>query len=132
MNSIVIHGRLTRDPELKEYRTSKGDPGSLCNFSVAVDRSRGEETDFFGCVIFGRRAEVIHKFFHKGSEIVVRGEMQCSEYTDKDGAKRRSWKLKVDDFDFCGKKSDNASSGGAPAAEAPADSFEEIDEDVPF
>ena len=132
MNSLTIHGRLTRDPEFSTYTTSKGEEGKRCSFTVAVDRSRGEETDFFKVVCFGKRAEVIKKFFFKGSEILVRGEMQGNSYEDRDSVKRKSWNLVMDDFDFCGKKSDNAPAGGGAAAEAPADSFEEIDEDVPF
>lgn len=129
MNDIVIHGRLAREPEIKSYTNAKGEQGNLCNFTVAVNRSRGEEADFFNCRVFGKRAEVIHKFFRKGSEIVVRGEMQCQVYEDKDGNKRYPWVLMMQEFDFCGSKKDNDST---PAAEAPSDSFEEIDEDVPF
>lgn len=129
MNSIVIHGRLVRDPELKEYSTSKGDRGNLCKFTVAVDRRFGDGTDFFDCTVFGKLAEVINKHFSKGREIVVSGSMECDPYEAKDGTKRYPWGIKVANFDFYGSKSDSADS---TPKEAPADSFEEIDEDVPF
>lgn len=132
MNNITIHGHLAREPELKEYTNAKGESGKLCKFAVAVNRRFGEEADFFNCIIFGKGAEVIKKFFHKGSEIAVSGEMQCNPYTPEGSdTKRYPWTLQVQQFDFCGKKDGN----GAPAAgsaEAPQDSFEEIDEDVPF
>ena len=67
MNSINIFGRLVRDPELKAYTNAKGETSSLCNFSVAVNRKFGEETDFFNCTVFGKRAEVINKFLRKAA-----------------------------------------------------------------
>ena len=132
MNKVVIHGRLTRDPELSTYTTSKGEEGTRCNFAVAVDRRFGEETDYFDCVMFGKRGEAIKKFFYKGSEIIVEGEMHRRSYDDKNGVRRVSWQLAASNFEFCGKKSDNAPSSDRSAAEVPEDSFEEIDEDVPF
>ncbi|MEG2441915.1 MAG: single-stranded DNA-binding protein, partial [Acetivibrio sp.] len=101
MNNITIHGRLTRDPELKEYTTKKGDTGESCKFSVAVDRRFGEETDFFNCITFGGLSRVIDKHFAKGKEIVVSGEMQCNTYTNDKGEKKYPWTLAVQNFDFC-------------------------------
>ncbi|MDO4486063.1 MAG: single-stranded DNA-binding protein [Bacillota bacterium] len=128
MNNIVIHGRLVRDPEAGEFTTKKGDKRSSCKFTVAVDRRYGEETDFFNCVCFGKLSEVIVKFFGKGSEIVVSGEMQCNPY-EKDGVKRYPWNLVVGTMDFCGSKKDKDSSGNDGIPEG----FKAIeDEDVPF
>lgn len=122
MNSINIFGKLVRDPELKTYTNAKGETNSLCNFSVAVNRKFGEEADFFNCTVFGKRAEVINKFFVKGSRIAVHGEMQCSKSNDK-----YFWSLIVDDFTFVDTKNESKT----PAA-SPKDTFEAIDEDVPF
>lgn len=127
MNNITIHGRLTRDPELKEYST-KDETGKMAKFSVAVDRRFGDETDFFDCIAFGKLAEVIDKFFSKGREIVVSGSMECNPYTAKDGTKRYPWQLRVDSFDFCGGKS----GGNNSADDNPHDTFEQIEDDVPF
>lgn len=133
MNNITIHGRLAREPEMQEYTNSKGEPGKVCKFTVAVNRRFGEEADFFNCVIFGRGAEVIEKFFHKGSEIAISGEMHCEPYTPKGSeTKRYPWKLHVDQFDFCGKKDDNKGPSSGQEEVAPEDSFEQLDEDVPF
>ena len=81
MNSICIHGRLTRNPELKSYRNSKGADNSLCRFSVAVNRNYGDDADFFNCTVFGKRAEVIDKYFSKGSEIIIRGRINIKTKT---------------------------------------------------
>lgn len=131
MNRIVIHGRLTRDPDLKDYTNAKGENGKVCNFSVAVNRSFGDDADFFNCTAFGKRAEVINEFFSKGREIVVEGSMQCDPYDDKDGNKRYPWKLMMSAFDFCGSKTDSSKS--AKSEPTTVAGFEEIDDDdIPF
>lgn len=121
MNIHTIHGRLVRDPELTPRPNS--DSSDRVNFTVAVDRRYGDETDFFDCVCFGKRAEVIHKYFSKGKEIIVSGEGQVHSYEDRNGVKRRSYSILVSDFDFCGSKSDSQSG---------SDSWEKLDEDNPF
>ena len=90
-NHITIHGYLGRDPELKEYKNAQGETRSLVNFSVGVSRV-GDGTDWFDVTFFGRRAEVIEKFFRKGSQIVVTGLMQA-DTVETDGKKRKFWKL---------------------------------------
>jgi single-strand DNA-binding protein len=127
MNHISIHGRLTRNPEMKSFEGKNGTE-SLCNFSVAVDRSYGEETDFFNCSIFGKRAEVIHKFFSKGSEIALEGEMQMRTVT-KDDEKRTYWGIRVSNFDFCGKKSDADSKPKSKPTESPKEKPIQADAD---
>lgn len=140
MNSHIIHGRLTRDPELTRGSEASKD---RANFTIAVDRRYGDETDFFDCVIFGKRAGVIDKYFRKGSEIMVVGEGQLRTYEDRIGNKRKAYSVVVADFDFCGSKSDSkgnsASSNdstrtGQISAEFDdiPDSFEAADDDVPF
>lgn len=77
---------------------------------MAVDRRgrKDEErkTDYFDCVAFSGTAEFIHKYFDKGDGILVNGRMESNQWTDKDGNKRLSWALSVDDVEFpLGKKS---------------------------
>lgn len=122
MNNHTIHGRLVRDPELTPRKSS--DSSDRVNFTVAVDRRFGDETDFIDCVAFGRTAEVIDKYFSKGKEIIVSGEGHIHSYTDKSGVKRKAYSIFVDGFDFCGSKAD----GNKTAA----DSFEQAESDVPF
>lgn len=126
MNNIVIHGRLTRDPELKSYTTNKGEPGQVARFGVAVNRRFGEETDFFDCSAFNRSGETIAKWFHKGDGIVLSGEMQSRKTDDK-----TYWSVKVDSWDFAEKKGSENGAQSATGGNVP-ESMEEIDEDVPF
>lgn len=133
MNCINIHGRLTRDPETKYYNGDK----TVCKISVAVDRSFKDRdgnavTDFFNCVCFGKRAEVIEKYFNKGDGISIWGEMQNNRYDDKDGNKRDGWQVQIEKFDFeLSRKSDNAQSSTRNTGNANSpipDGFYPIDE----
>ena len=111
LNAIFLHGRLTADPELKA--TSGGI--SYCNFTVAVDgfAKKGEEkpTDFFACMAWRNTAEMICKYFKKGKEIVISGEMHSNKYTDNDGNNRIAWKVNVNSVDFCGNAKDSEANG---------------------
>lgn len=126
MNNIVIHGRLTRDPELKSYTTSKGEPGQVAQFGVAVNRRFGDEVDFFNCSVFGKSGEVVAKWFHKGDGIVLSGEMQSRKNDDK-----TYWGVKVDNWDFAEKKGAENGAQAATGQNVP-DSMEQIEEEVPF
>ena len=136
MNSIIIHGRLTRDPETKFYDGDK----SICKISVAVDRSFKDKdgnsvTDFFNCTCFGKRAETIDKYFKKGDGISMQGEMQNNRYEDKDGKMRDGWHIKIDKFDFELSRKDGSQSvpsdGNAPVGFTPVDETTD-DEELPF
>ena len=131
LNHITIHGRLTADPELKTTQSGV----SVCNFTVAVDRSykNGEEkqADFFTVVCWRGLADMVSKYFSKGKEILVSGEMQSRKWQDNDGNNRISWEVMANGVDFCGSKSDN---GGNYAPTNSAPKFEELktDDDLPF
>lgn len=127
MNHIEIHGHLGRDPELTEHEGQNG-PYKKVNFSVAVSRSFGDGTDWFYCVMYGNRAEVVEKFFKKGSQIIVQGRMES--YKPKKDPDRTAWLLKVEDFDFCDKQ--GGSESERPSASDVPESMEEVNEDVPF
>ena len=136
LNELKIHGSLGRDPELKEYTNAKGEPGKLVNFSVGVSRDFGEETDWFDVTMFGKRAEVIDKFFSKGSQIVVWGRMQSNTKEGDDGKKHKYWKLIAEGFDFCDSKdsprgSSSEAAQGEPQTET-TDNWEEQEGDIPF
>lgn len=131
MNSIIIKGRLARDPELKYVDTAKGST-AICNFDVAVDKSFGEGADFFRCQMWGKRGEAIDRHFSKGQEILIQGQHESRQYTDKDGNKRTIWELKANQFEFCGSKKDNQ--GNARSNSDVPDGFIPIeeDDDIPF
>ena len=127
INHIIIHGRLTATPELKQTQSNV----AVTTFSVAVDRQyarQGEEklTDFFSVVAWHSLAETICKYCSKGKEIIISGEMQSRKYTDKDGNARIAWEILANSIDFCGSKSDNAPQP-TPIASVPVE-----DDNVPF
>lgn len=100
LNHIVLMGRLTRDPELR-YTQSQT---PVASFSLAVDMDfgRGEEkqTDFIDCVAWRQTGEFVSKYFQKGSMAVVSGRLQIRDWTDRDGNKRRSAEVVVDNVYF--------------------------------
>lgn len=85
MNSVILIGRLTRDPEIK-YTASQM---AVCTFSIAIDRPKrqGEEkkTDFPRIIVFGKQAENCEKFLKKGRLVGIQGRLQTGSYTDKNG-----------------------------------------------
>ena len=142
MNKVILMGRLTRDPEV---RYSQGaNQTAVARFSIAVDRRfkrEGEpDADFFNCTAFGRQAEFIERYLHKGTKIVLVGRIQNDNYTNKDGQMVYSVRVMVDEIEFA--ESKNAQSeggynnGGAPAASGAGDGFmnipDGIDEELPF
>ena len=111
LNEIILMGRLTRDPELRY--TASNTP--VASFSLAVDRDfapKGEEkqTDFIDCVAWRQTGEFASKYFQKGSMAAVKGRLQIRDWQDKQGNKRRSAEVVVDNIYFCGKK-ENSSVG---------------------
>ena len=106
LNVVIIMGRLTAQPELRTTQSGI----SVTSFSVAVNRSYSKDgnnqTDFINCVAWRNNAEFITKYFGKGQMIAIRGSLQQSSYTDKDGNKRTTYDVVVDTVDFCGSKSE--------------------------
>lgn len=108
MNKIIIKGRLTADPELRT--TTSGVP--VCKITVAVDRgfkNEDKQTDFFDCTFWRQGAEFVSRYFTKGREILVDGEMQSRKYEDKNGNKRTSWEIGNARAEFCGPKNEQSS-----------------------
>ena len=133
LNDIRIHGYLGKDPELSEVEGRNGTYKKVV-FSVGVSRDYGDETDWFRCVMYGNRADVIDKYFRKGSQIIVLGRMES--YKPKNDPDHKAWILKATGFDFCDKKGgqgqgQSQGSGSGGYRDIP-ESMEEIDEDVPF
>lgn len=109
LNHITIMGRMVRNPELR--RTGSG--VAVASFTVAVDRDfadkqTGEkETDFIDCVAWRQTGEFVSKFFTKGKLIVVSGRLQIRNWTDNEGAKRRSAEIVADNCYFAESKKDS-------------------------
>ena len=148
INMVALMGRLTYSPELKS--TPNG--VSVLRFQVACDRnyqkdSQNRQADFIDCVAWRQTAEFISRYFHKGSMIAVEGTLQTSNYTDKDGNKRKQIEVLANNVSFCGSKAENGSQGtqgaqneqytqGGMDINPDTSDFEEIvddtDDDLPF
>jgi single-strand DNA-binding protein len=145
INEVVEMGRLTADPELKQTQSGN----SVANFTLAVDRSyckAGSErqTDFIDCTAWRGTGEFIAKYFKKGQMIAITGSIQTGTYTGKDGNKRKSFSVNVNQASFCGSKKEQGTetdsnpypSGdtAAPKADGKSGDFEEVPDgdDLPF
>ena len=108
MNSVQLIGRLTRDPEIRY--TDGG--ASIARFGLAVDRrfkqENGADADFINIVAFGKTAEFIEKYFHKGMKIALNGRIQTGSYTDKDGKKVYTTDVVAENVEFCESKGNSA------------------------
>ncbi len=116
-------GRLTRDPELR--RTGSG--VAVASFTLAVDRDfksqNGEkECDFIDIVAWRNTGEFVSKYFNKGSMAVVSGRLQIRNWTDKDGNKRSTAEIVVDNVYFGDSKrsGDQQHTGAYSSAPAPS------------
>ena len=113
-NITILTGRLTADPELRVTGETK-----LCKFRIAVDRPKKKgaetaETDFFNCTAWNHNAEFVNNMFSKGEMITIVGNLRSSSY-EKNGEKRTSVEVKVNEIHFTGgrKKPDNTGSQNA-------------------
>ncbi|MBR1762476.1 MAG: single-stranded DNA-binding protein [Eubacterium sp.] len=145
INTVALMGRLTYDPELRSTPSGV----SVIRFQVACDRNyqrAGEErqADFIDCVAWRQTAEFISRYFRKGSMIAVEGSIQTSNYTDKDGNKRKQVEVVANNVSFCGSKAESGTESqpreyaqAAPSySNADNSDFEEIvdgdDDGLPF
>ena len=130
LNKIILMGRLTRDPELRQTQNGT----KVAAFSLAVDRdyaaqSGERETDFIDCVAWRGTAEFAAKYFTKGQMAAVEGRLQVRDWTDKDGNKRRSYEVIADSLYFAGsKRQGGAQTEPGTFSEVP----EEEDGELPF
>ena len=134
MNSVQLIGRLTRDPEIRY--TDGG--ASIARFGIAVDRrfkqENGADADFINIVAFGKTAEFIEKYFHKGMKIALNGRIQTGSYTDKDGKKVYTTDIVAENVEFCESKG-TSSNNDAPAPASDGDFMsvpDGMDEELPF
>lgn len=116
MNKVILMGRLTADPELRQTPSGV----SSCSFSVAVNRKfvnkqTGErQADFIRCIAWRQTAEFINRYFNKGSMICVEGELRQDNYQDRNhpDVMHYSYTVQVDNVEFAGSKSESGTNGG--------------------
>ena len=150
LNKVVLAGRITADPELKQ--TSSGI--SVLSFTIAINRGyvsknndQGErQADFINVVAWRTTAEFISKYFRKGSAICVTGSIQTRSWQDQQGQKRYVTEVVADEAAFVESRADGGNNqaaygsdayGAAPSFSSnvgSAPNFEEhnTDDDLPF
>ena len=152
LNKVVLCGRLTADPELKQTQNGV----AVTTFTLAVNRrfqsrstdaAGGQQADFISLVAWRQTAEFISKYFKKGSALCVTGSIQTRTWQDQQGQRRYATEVVVDEAMFVDSRNESAAGGGytpdayaAPAtayaspAEGGAANFEVIkaDDDLPF
>ena len=150
LNKVVLAGRLTADPELKQTPSGV----SVVRFTLAINRrfsrnnEQGEQqSDFISLVAWRQTAEVISKYFRKGSALCVTGSIQTRSWTDQQGQKRYGTDVVVDEAMFVDSRSESAGAQGTSyvpdsynatpsysSAQSAAPNFEELntDDDLPF
>lgn len=103
INKAIIYGNLTRDPELKSLPSGI----SVCEFGVATNRvwkdkngTKQESTDYHNIVVFGRQAEIVKQYIHKGNGIFVEGRIQTRSWDAQDGTKRYRTEIVADRIQF--------------------------------
>ncbi|MCD8126131.1 MAG: single-stranded DNA-binding protein [Clostridiales bacterium] len=163
LNRVILQGRLVADPELRHTQNNI----AVATYRIAVDRNyatrdangnRQTQADFINIVSWRQSAEFVAKYFTKGSMILVEGQLQVRDYTDRDGNRRYVTEVVTDNINFCGSRRESQSSGGynqpsggygqsgysgttaapssyAPQTAAPANEFAELNDDdgeLPF
>lgn len=134
MNLCEFLGRSCREPEIKRFSKKDGTEGVSAKITLAVDR-RGKDAgaDFIPCTAFGKTAEFVEKYVTKGTKLIVIGRYTTSSYDDKDGNKRYTTEITVDQIEFAESKS--AASGNATSAKDEGQFVnisDSIDEELPF
>ena len=145
LNKVVLAGRLTNDPELKQTATGV----SVLSFTLAVNRryasknEQGEsqtQADFISVVAWRNTAEFIARYFKKGSAICITGSIQTRSWQDQQGQRRYATEVVADEAMFVDSRGESGASDGyqtpsfSSTGAVSAPNFEEhnTDDDLPF
>lgn len=121
MNKIILSGRLAQNPEQRNTQSGT----EMATFNLAVNRKRGDTTDFFHCFCMGQNAKYLLQYGAKGMSLELTGECQLGSYTDKNGVKQQTVNIFATEIDFTSKnpnlQNNQQQSGQAPhPQQAPA------------
>ena len=118
INKVILMGRLTADPELRQTTTGI----STCRFTVAVDGSLNQATnerrsDFITVVAWRQTAEFVSRNFSKGKLILVEGNLRTGSYDDKNhpDVKHYTCEVVAENVSFGETKSSSQAHGGGYA-----------------
>ncbi|MBX3646443.1 MAG: single-stranded DNA-binding protein [Rhodocyclaceae bacterium] len=146
VNKVIIVGNLGADPETR-YAPS-GD--AICNIRVATtdtwkDKATGEKkeaTEWHRISFYGRLAEIAGQYLKKGSQVYVEGSLRTRKWQDKEGQDRYTTEIRADEMKMLGSRQGSgeapprereaAPAPSAGAKKAPASSFGDMDDDIPF
>lgn len=98
MNLIILHGRLTADPEVRFTTSQK----KVASYTIAVQAYNGN-ANFINCQCWGKSADFVEQYLQKGKEIVVRGRLEPKKFNSK-GVTHYSYIVEVESHEFCGRK----------------------------
>ena len=133
MNKITATGRIAADAEVRF--TPSGDP--VASFRIASDVGFGDKktTNWFSCQVWGKRGESLAPHLIKGTPVTVFGALTLREWNDKEGQKRLSPDIRIDEIELQGGKKDSEPSQPSNprnAQGAPKASISDMDDDIPF
>ena len=143
INTAVISGNVTRDPELRHTKNGT----AVVNIGVAVNKSRKQEdgsyedsVSFFDLTVWGNYGELVARKVRKGDAITASGELEQQRWEAEDGTKRSKVVLVARQIDgaamYRSKDEENESapveSAPAPTSEAPAEAATPTTDDIPF
>lgn len=134
MNSVVLVGRLTRDP-ITRYTTSGM---AVCKFTVATDRTKKKDedkiTDFINVTVFDKQAENCERYIGKGSLVGIQGYLASGHYENKHGETIYTLDVNANRVEFLDKKKEQKTEEQheEEQQEFQPEGFTEIDEDIPF
>ena len=114
MNSVILCGRLTKDPEVRYSSGERQMP--IARYTLAVDRrgrrgqqdNQGQTADFIPCVAFDRAAEFAEKYLKQGTKMIVRGRIQTGSYTNRDGQRVYTTEVIIEDQEFAESRNSSA------------------------
>lgn len=130
MNSITIAGQLGKDSELRALP----DGTQVLQFSVADSQGRDKPPIWWNCQLFGKRAGSLQQYLVKGQAVTVSGNFAEREWTSKEGEKRKSMDVRVNDVALQGGQRQAAPAPSAAPAPKPSagSGFEDMSDDVPW
>ena len=115
VNKAILVGNLGQDPELR----TTGSGTSVVTLRLATthrmkdrDGNWNDQTEWHSVVVWGRRAETVHRFCRKGKQLYIEGRIQTRKWQDRDGRERYSTEIVADEVRFLGGRDDGGGQGG--------------------
>ena len=150
INSVVVVGNLTRDPELRHTPSGM----AVCSLRIAVNTRRkdaatgqwGEKPNYFDVTVWGQQGENCAQYLAKGRPVAIDGRLEWREFQDKDGNNRQAIDIIADSVQFLGSRDESGNGNGGrftPQSDVPADTSDfhqtapvggggPADDDIPF